>query len=252
MDKLLKTKLIAHIVYNAIWLVLAIPFYFAGLSKFQETGGFIGWMLWGAGCSILIISFLIKLVFNQAKEGAKDGANNADDAKDENHPGCEVHVAHFNNGAGFQQSVHGADGQNNSYDSDDHGSEISDALLGGICFSHTHEGYDGTCQEALADQGGQERKTQTKIIIRESGGLAVFRYTRIDPKETGKYIANQSYVVEQLGNVVTNVQDSLQIVCLLRRRLHDGSRGGLCTGAAIGTGGCLISNRGSAIFAEHI
>ena len=81
MEKFEKAKYISLIVFNSIWLAFALLLYFGGLDMCLEHGGFSGegwfrnWAMWGLFCSFVIIPFIIRMARDQAKQGAKDGAN---------------------------------------------------------------------------------------------------------------------------------------------------------------------------------
>lgn len=81
MEKIEKTKRITSIVIRSIWLAVELLIYFAGFTLFMDKGGFSGdqwvaaWGFWGFFCVFITIPFIFKLARDQAKQGARDGAN---------------------------------------------------------------------------------------------------------------------------------------------------------------------------------
>ncbi|MBO5906592.1 MAG: hypothetical protein J6Q85_00365 [Clostridia bacterium] len=75
MEKFEKAKKISVIVFYSIWLVVALSLWIFGLTMFMEHSGFESWVIWGAACVVPIIIPILKMTFDQAKKGARDGAN---------------------------------------------------------------------------------------------------------------------------------------------------------------------------------
>ena len=75
MQKLEKTAKISGIVFNGIWMLIAIVCWFGGRILYTRDPGFTGWLSWGVFCVLPIIVPMIRWVAQSAKDGARDGAN---------------------------------------------------------------------------------------------------------------------------------------------------------------------------------
>ncbi len=78
MEKFEKAKRISGVVFNAIWLAIALFMWVGGLVSFLEmkaNSGFGAWLMWGVLCAIPIIIPILRSAFAQGKSGARDGAN---------------------------------------------------------------------------------------------------------------------------------------------------------------------------------
>ena len=68
-------KSVAGLVFKSIWLVIALVFFFAGMTMFTGDKTFEGWLMWGLFCLFPMLGAVIRDAFVSGKRGARRGAN---------------------------------------------------------------------------------------------------------------------------------------------------------------------------------
>ena len=77
MSRFTKAKLIAGLVFNSIWLAVALFLWIGGLAAFIEMKadmGFGAWATWGFVCAIPMAWSLLKMAVDAGRSNARDGA----------------------------------------------------------------------------------------------------------------------------------------------------------------------------------
>ena len=70
-------KLIAGLVFNSIWLFIALALWLIGLIGFIETMesmGFGAWAVWGVMCALPMAGHVLRSAIESGRENARDGA----------------------------------------------------------------------------------------------------------------------------------------------------------------------------------
>lgn len=70
-----KSYLVGMLVIKIIAFAVSLFLWIGGLSAFLESGGFQGWIIWGAVCLIAWPLEFLKSIVKGVRDGAKDGSN---------------------------------------------------------------------------------------------------------------------------------------------------------------------------------